>query len=280
MEDEEIKIEEPVEDPPVVTAEDGIEELKRRLEEEKKAREEAETRAQEAYKAAQDAAQREREARERATKASTEVEDVNLTLVKNAIDSVKRDQEIYKANYRAAMASGDFDAAADAQEGMSMAAAKLLQLENGKTALENSKSQPREPERAAITDPVEALASQLSPRSAAWVRRNPQFARDERLYRRMIAAHEIATGDGLEPDSDDYFAAIETTLRLRQAPTAPAVPVPERQVAPPAAPVNRDTRSNTVRLSAEEREMAQMMGMTDKEYAQNKQALIKEGRVH
>lgn len=277
MEDEEIKIEETVEDPPVVTAEDGIEELKRRLEEEKKAREDAEIRAQEAYKAAQDAAQREREARERATKASTEVEDVNLTLVKNAIDSVKRDQEIYKANYRAAMASGDFDAAADAQEGMSMAAAKLLQLENGKTALENSKSQPREPERPTVTDPVEALAAQLSPRSAAWVRRNPQFARDERLYRRMIAAHEIATGDGLEPDSDDYFAAIETTLRLRQA---PAAPVPERQVAPPAAPVNRDTRSNTVRLSAEEREMAQMMGMTDKEYAQNKQILIKEGRVH
>ena len=277
MEDEEIKVEEAVEDPPVVTAEDGIEELKRRLEEEKKAREEAETRAQEAYKAAQDAAQREREARERATKASTEVEDVNLTLVKNAIDSVKRDQEIYKANYRAAMASGDFDAAADAQEGMSMAAAKLLQLENGKTALENNKSQPREPERTTVTDPVEALAAQLSPRSAAWVRRNPQFARDERLYRRMIAAHEIATGDGLEPDSDDYFAAIETTLRLRQTPAAPA---PERQVAPPAAPVNRDTRSNTVRLSAEEREMAQMMGMTDKEYAQNKQILIKEGRVH
>jgi hypothetical protein len=277
MEDEEVKVEEAVEETPVIAAEDGIEELKRRLDEEKKAREEAETRAQDAYRAAQEAAQREREARERATKASTEVEDVNLTLVKNAIDGVKRDQEIYKANYRAAMAAGDFDAAADAQEGMSVSAAKLLQLENGKTALENAKTQPQEPERRPISDPVEALAAQLSPRSAAWVRRNPQFARDERLYRRMIAAHEIATGDGLEPDSDDYFAAIETTLRLRQ-PAAPTAP--ERQTAPPAAPVNRESRPGTVRLSAEEREMAQMMGMTDKEYAQNKQLLIKEGRVH
>jgi phage I-like protein len=92
----------------------------------------------------------------------------------------------------------------------------------------------------------------------------------------MIAAHEIATGDGLEPDSDDYFAAIETTLRLRQPVSAPQ----ERQSAPPAAPVNRETRPGTVRLSAAEREMAQMMGMSEKEYAQNKQALIKEGRVH
>jgi phage I-like protein len=35
-----------------------------------------------------------------------------------------------------------------------------------------------------------------------------------------------------------------------------------------------------VRLSKDEREMAQMMGMTDQEYAKNKLALVKEGKLN
>jgi phage I-like protein len=60
--------------------------------------------------------------------------------------------------------------------------------------------------------------------------------------------------------------------------------VTQRRSAPPSAPVSRSgsapgSRPNVVRLSNAEREMANMMGMTDMEYAKNKQALQKEGKL-
>ena len=55
--------------------------------------------------------------------------------------------------------------------------------------------------------------------------------------------------------------------------------------APAAAPVSRSgtasgTRPNVVRLSSEEREMASMMGMSPEDYARNKIALKREGKLH
>jgi hypothetical protein len=59
----------------------------------------------------------------------------------------------------------------------------------------------------------------------------------------------------------------------------------QRRQAPPSAPVTRSgtapgTRPNVVRLSAQEREMAEMMQMTETEYARNKLALQKEGKLN
>lgn len=253
---------------------DGLEALKQQLESERKARAEAERRANEAAQTAY--------------QAQTEMQDSNLHLVVNAIETVNQTNSILKSNYRDAMAAGDYDLAAEIQAEMSSNAAKLLQLEQGKQALENA---PRgEAPRPYTADPVEALASQLSPRSADWVRRNPQFATDNRLYQKMLAAHNLAVADGIDPDTDDYFASIEDTLRIRSrneyedATSSAAKPL-QRRSAPPAAPVSRSgtptgTRSNRVTLTAEEREMASMMGMTPEEYGRNKLALKKEGRMN
>ena len=65
--------------------------------------------------------------------------------------------------------------------------AKALQLENGKQSLkETPRSAPRP------LDPVEAFATQLSPRSAAWVRAHPEYATNPKLTQKMIAAHNMA----------------------------------------------------------------------------------------
>jgi len=254
--------------------ENSLETLKEQLERERQARAEAERRANEATQTAY--------------QAQVEMQDNNLHLVTNAIETVNQTNSILKANYRDAMAAGDYDIAAEIQAEMSSNAAKLLQLEQGKQALENA---PRgEAPRPYTADPVEALASQLSPRSADWVRRNPQFATDNRLYQKMLAAHNLAVADGIDPDTDDYFASIEDTLRIRSrdryedASSSAARPV-QRRSAPPAAPVSRSgtatgTRPNRVTLTPEEREMASMMGMTPEEYGRNKLALKKEGRMN
>jgi len=271
-----VKAEEPSERK-AIEPEEGLESLRAQLEREKTARIEAEKRAQEHS--------------ENAARAKNEVQDSNLHLVNNAIETVKQNTSILKAQYAEAMSSNDYMRAAEIQTEMSTNSAKLLQLEQGKQALESAPKVA--PERVAPSDPVEALASQLSPRSADWVRRNPQCVTDPRMYQKMVAAHNLAMADGHTADSDDYFSAIEDTLRInRRDPVvqqgdamADSAKVTQRRSAPPAAPVSRSgngtgSTPNVVRLTAAEREIASMMGMTDKEYAKNKVALQKEGKLN
>lgn len=261
---------------------DGIKDLKMRLEQERMARAEAEKQAQ--------------MAREQAYYASNEVHDTNLQLVKNAIDTVKGNNEALKRAYSEALSVGDYSKTAEIQEALSLNAARLMELERGRSAMEQA-PKPQRPEPARPSDPVEALANQLSPRSADWIRKNPQCVTDQRMYQKMVAAHNLALADGMQPDTDDYFGFIEDTLKInRRQPAAKqeveadddasssAAKVVQRRSAPPAAPVTRagnasGQRPGTVRLTRMEAETARDLGMTEEEYARNKMLLQKEGRL-
>ena len=216
-----------------------------------------------------------------------EVEETNLQLVVNAIDTVNRDIELLSQAHTYALQSGDFDRATKIQREMSANEAKQLQLNNGREAMESA-PRPPEPQLPPV-DTVEDFASRLSPRSADWVRKHPEFVRDPRLNAKMIAAHNLAVADGIPTDTDDYFASIEETLKIgsRNVQTDTddqhaAKVVRRRDAAPAAAPANRGNQSassNVVRLSAAQREMAEMMGMKPEEYAKNMVALKKEGKI-
>lgn len=261
-------------DAPVVTPQEGIDDLKRQLDEERARRAEAERRAAEMA--------------QQAHAARLDKEDTDIQLVSNAIDTLDRETDILKANYAHAMQTGDFRRAAEIQEEMSDNSAKLLQLRNG---LEAMKAKPKAPPPQQVpADPVEAFASRLTARSASWVRSHPEFVTDPAKNRKMIAAHELAVADGIQPDTDAYFTAIEETLRIKpqakvveEEATSSAAKVVSRRsgdVSPAAAPVSRGTSSrNVVRLTAAEREMAEMMGMKPEDYAKNKLALQKEGKL-
>lgn len=258
----------------IVKPEDGMAELKRQLDAERLRRENAERMAHEAS--------------EREYAARMDKDESDIHLVTNAIQTLNRDNEILKGNYAQAMQMGDFARAAEINDEISEAKAQLQQLQNG---LEAMKSKPKVAPAPKSSDPVEAFAAQLSSRSADWVRAHPEFVRDSRLNRKMIAAHELAVADGHQPDTDGYFDAIEQTLNVRQrqaqapveedASASAAKVVSRRDAAPAAAPVSRggSNRSNVVRLTAAEREMAEMMGMKPEDYAKNKIALQKEGKL-
>lgn len=278
--EDDLKVE-PVDDEPKVeakvqpTIEQGLEELRAQLDREKNARLEAERSA--------------REASEREARARNEVDDTNMRLLDGAINDVKRENAWYKDAIAKASAAGEYEKVAEYSEAMATNAAKLMRLEEGRTAME---SRPKVEPMQRTGDPVEQFASQLSPRSAEWIRKNPDFVTDPRLNRKMIAAHEMALADGLKADTNEYFEYIEDTLKIRrpdpvlqqEEPLSSASAPTQRRAAPPAAPVSRQapaqaSRPNVVRLNAAEREMAQMMGMTEKEYARNKMLLIKEGKL-
>lgn len=266
-----------------VSPEQGIKELQAKLDQEKQARAEAERRAH--------------EMQQTATRANMEVQDSNLQLIQSAMENVKRNADILRQHYAAAMQAGAYDKAAEIQEHMGMNSAKLMQLENGRAALQAKlEAAAQAPQEQAYADPVEQVASQLSPRSANWIRSHPQCITDKRLYQKMVGAHNIAVADGYSPDTDEYFEFIEGQMGFRKAAkhasaedvddpmSAASAPARPRN-APPPAPSSRAASGtsgskNVVRLSSEEREMAKMMGMSPEEYGKNKLALKREGKLN
>lgn len=260
---------------PIIPPEDGIKELRAQLERERQARINAEKKAYEAT--------------QQAYTASNEVQDTHWHLVNQAIDTLKRDNDIFKNNYRDAMTVGDYEKAAEINQLMTSNTIKLDELEEGKHALEN---RPKvEPPKPIPVDPVEALASQLTTRSASWVRSHPEYATNPALYQKMVLAHQMAVADGIQADTDEYFRSVEETLKIapkkvveqpRDEAMSDAAKVTQHRSAPPAAPVARVASNGRIvaRLSAEEREMASLMGMTEQEYAKNREALRREGRYN
>lgn len=259
---------------PELSIEDGISELKARLEEEKKAREVAEKRY--------------REAQEQAAVAKNNENDSNLRLIDNAIETVKRNSEILKQNLKDAIAVGDADSQANIMLEIQRANSDLDKLIVGKNQYEIALKQ------QAITDPIEKLASQATPESAKWLREHKNLLSDSRKLDRALRAHQDALDDGIEVDTHEYFDYIEGRLGINkqqqqsqqeESVLSEASAPTQRRSAPPAAPVSRSvpnnsgTRQNVVRLTAAEREHAAAFGMTDREYALQKQALIKAGKM-
>jgi hypothetical protein len=260
----------------VIPPDEGLQKLKKQLEDERTARIDAERRAAESAEAER--------------QALTKNQGTELDLVTNAITTVTQANDQLEEKYAAALQAQDFAGAAKINREMTANSAKLMQLEVGKQRLESAPK----PVARVQQDAVEQFASRLTPQSAMWVRSHPEYVRDPAKNRKMLAAHEIAMADGHAPDSDGYFESVEGTLGIRQA---EAIAEPEidpmkdtarpaaRKSAPASAPVARSgngggSRPNVVTLSHEEREIAKMNGMTDREYALARESLKKEGRLN
>jgi hypothetical protein len=115
---------------------DGIETLRARLAE-VEAREKSEREGRAA--AEQHARQRDEElakVRGQQAEAQAEIGDTRYQVVLNSIDAFNRESELAQRDYATALATGNFEASADAQKRMARTEAQLVQLEAGKAAME------------------------------------------------------------------------------------------------------------------------------------------------
>ena len=278
----------PATPPKILEPEVGIEKLKKQVDDQTRAAKEATARA---TAAEADAAA----ARNAEIAARTEAQTSNLHAVNAAITSLKQALDSGEAAYAEALSVGDHGRAAKINREMNTNAARLEHLENNKNALEAAPKPTPRP-ASAPTNEVERIASQLSAKSASWVRAHPEYASGGK-YQEMVAAHNLALARGKTVESDEYFATIERILDIGLPPamapieepaladTAPQQATGGRNSAPAAAPVSRGTTSNgskprTMTLTREMREMAHAMGMTDQDYAKYRQQLIDEGAIH
>lgn len=265
------------EDEGLSDVEQALKKMDKKLKRERKAREEAEKYAR--YVAQQ------------ANQAFAEVGDTQFHLVSNALDTVKQENSILKAHLADATASGDYARMAEIQEVMSMNAVKLNQLEQGKREMESRPKQqnyvPPPPASKQSADPVDDIIASVTPASAKWLEKNRDHIKDQNDINDMFNAHTSAVNRGIKPDTEAYFRFVENRLGITgyegESPMS-AASAPQKKSAPPAAPVTRSgngtgTRPNVVRLTGDEREMASLMGMTDQEYALNKLALQRAGKL-
>lgn len=259
-----------------LTADDGVEKLKERLAESDRLRLAAEARAT--------------NAEARVEQAQDTVTSSELSIIEGGITQLTTNKEILKANYATAMSEGNFALASEINAEMAKNAAQILNLENGKIALETRPK--RDARRTAIqsNDPVEMLAAQLAPESAAWIRAHPEYARDAQRNAEMMSAHYKAIAKKLAPNSAEYFAFVEKDLGIGNSDqrreqhddaggdegagsrtVSRAAEGAQRRQGddpPPAAPGRGGggSGSKTVRLSPAQAEAAKISGLTNEEY--------------
>ena len=271
--------EKPVETP---KEDNGVELLRRQLSE--KQREAEEIRRQKsqleqfAYKAAQEV-----------KSYQVQSQDNQLIAFTNAIASFERDAEMLERDYASTLAEGDYTRAAKIQRQMSQIESRLTQLAQGREAvqekleyerqvLEHSRRQPPPRIEQRPIDPIDAaIQSVASPTSQAWLRSHRDVLADPVKKNLMTAAHWEAEAMGIQADSPEYFAHIESKVYDAE-PVRSSVQQPRQRQAMAAAPVSRTNSAQTFRagqqvtmtLTPAERQSARDMDMTDEEYLEGK----------
>ena len=185
--------------------------------------------------------------------------------------------EMAKKAYKEAYDSGDADAMVDAQQAMQQANIKIVQAQNFKIPLqeENFSVQneyaPQQPQQAPVDRKLQA-----------WQERNPWFGQDEEMTASALGLHEKLKRNGTIVGSDEYYAALDKTMRKRFPENFDEVEVETREEKPRSkpstvvAPATRSTSSNKIKLKASQVQLARKLGLTPEQYANEVKKL--EGR--
>ena len=271
---------------PLLSADEGIEQLKRELEAKKR---EAEEFKRQKAETERNLYQKETEVRTYATQAA----ESQVTAFVNAIASYERDGEMLEKEYAARLEQGDYHAAAKLQRQMAQIESKLATLNQGREALEEriqierARPEPQYQQQQyeqTSYDPIEAELQRLSPESQTWLRKNLHLMQDQRSKNMLAAAHYKAVADNYQPDTPQYFQFLESELNV--SPREAAAPAKQRNVVT-AAPVARGgsvpamNQSQTrVTLTPEMRAYAEeVLGMSDEEYAEAMVHYAKKGQL-
>lgn len=252
---------------------DGVDELKRRLDEAEAGRVAAERRAEIATR--------------RATMAEGTAHGSQMAVINNALETLNANADIYEQQMTDALAAGDFKLHSQISRKLSDETARKIELEKGKAALEAQAKMPRQeatPEVPTDAQKVESYVRNMQPRAAAWIRAHSQYVTDDKLNDALLEAHYAAKRQHAE-GTDAYFDVIETKLNMRgnghAAPAAAAVAQPDPtsaaaqtvsrrdDVQPPPAPTSRGGSPRRVTLTKAEQEAAEMSGLSYEEYARN-----------
>jgi len=191
-----------------------------------------------------------------------------VATVQNAAEmQVKAAQRSYKD----AIESGDTDGMIEAQQAMQMANMRLIQANNFRMPPlqeEKFEVQPRQEQQVHVPRPDN--------KALAWQERNSWYGQDPEMTASALGLHEKLKRDGVVVGSDEYYAALDRTIRRR----FPEVFGEEEQnstrrtkSSTVVAPAVRSTASNKVKLKQSQVNIARKLGLTPEQYVREMRKL-------
>lgn len=201
-----------------------------------------------------------------------------LSTAKNA---AKMELEMAKKAYKEAYDSGDTDRIVEAQQAMQEANIKIQQIKEPKKVslqrdefeVQPAQQQPQPTRRA-------------DPKAEAWQERNSWFGSNRGMTAYALGLHEELRDNGVQVGSDEYYSALDRTMRKR-FPEVFATTVaseddeqnsrePTRtKPATVVAPASRSTAPQKVRLKTSQLNIIKKLGITPEQYVKE---FMKEAR--
>lgn len=189
--------------------------------------------------------------------------------------------ETAKEKYRAAYEAGDTDKIIAAQEDLLTAQTELREAEKHERAIQSrTKTQPAGQPAPTAPQPT-AQPGNNSPapseKALKWAERNPWFGArgDKEMTALAYGIHErLIRDEGIQPDTDEYYEAIDEAIRTRfperfeQEPETRKTP----QTRQPSSVVSAPKRSTgagprRIALTATQVSLAKRLGLTPEQYA-------------
>jgi len=187
-------------------------------------------------------------------------------------ESAKAQLKAAKQAYKEAYEAGDSEKMMEAQGDLVKAQMQLDKVKKFKLPPLQEQENPVQ-----MTQQYQA-APQPDQKVLAWQARNPWFGQDEEMTAAALGLHEKLKRNGVIIGSDEYYNALDKTMRKRFAENFDDITeVDEPKAAKPAdkpavkpstvvAPATRSTSSKKVRLKTSQVAIAKKLGLTPEQY--------------
>lgn len=193
------------------------------------------------------------------------------TMLEQAKQTVARELEAAKRQYKEAYESGDSDAIVEAQDAIATARIRADKVANFKPAPLQQDETPVQVPQTAREQPK----SQVDQRASAWAEENSWFGSDDEMTAFALGLHNKLVKDGIDPQSDTYYEHINTRMRKvfpeefndsEDASTEAAAP--KKRASNVVAPATRSTSPKKVTLTRTQVSLAKRLGLPLEVYAQ------------
>lgn len=203
--------------------------------------------------------------------------DGDTALIAQAQARLKSQLDQVQSKMKMAYEAGDSDAfiAANAE------LAGLKAEESRLSTYRPAPQRPAQPIQQPVQQPVQQRPQVAEPSTKAkmWASENEWFGKDEEMTALAFGVHERVIRQGVAPDSEEYYSAIDSAVRQRFPDkfAAPKESTPRRQTGSVVAPGGRSSApaSRKVTLTATQVALAKKLGLKPEQYAAQ---LMKEQR--
>ena len=188
--------------------------------------------------------------------------------VESVTNSASLELKMAQQQLKEAHDMGDSDKIVEAQQAMQEANMRLMRAKSYRPqALQEQETvvQPQPEQYQSVPKPDQ--------KANAWQERNQWFGRDKVMTATALGIHEDLKDKGYEIGSDEYYNALDKTVRRRfpeefeEAQPAKRQETVRSKSSTVVAPAVRTTASNKIRLETRQVQLAKKLGLTPEQYA-------------